>query len=92
MLCGAVLCQHPCRLVTFPGTHNSMAVRNREFVAEDQHLGFKEQLQAGVRLFDIDYAGAQYGTKLGHCLSCFCSFASNSEDSDPVQVSGRAYE
>jgi hypothetical protein len=46
-----------CRLVTFPGTHNSNAIKNREFIAESQQLGFKEQLTAGVRLFDLDFAG-----------------------------------
>jgi hypothetical protein len=57
------------RLVTFAGTHNSNAVKNREFIAESQQLGFKEQLAAGVRLFDLDFAGA-----IDSCLltTCFC--------------------
>jgi hypothetical protein len=45
-------------MVTFPGTHNSNAIKNKEFIAESQQLGFKEQLAAGVRLFDLDFAGA----------------------------------
>jgi hypothetical protein len=53
----AITCYSLCRLVTFPGTHNSNAIKNKEFIAESQQLGFKEQLAAGVRLFDLDFAG-----------------------------------
>lgn len=80
------LCSVPVRLVTFAGTHNSNAIKNREFIAESQQLGFKEQLAAGVRLFDLDFAGPQYGGRLGHCFSCFCSFSANLDDSDPAKV------
>jgi hypothetical protein len=51
---------HKCRLVTVPGTHNSNAIKNKEFIAESQQLGFKEQLAAGVRLFDLDFAGGVF--------------------------------
>eukprot|EP00878_Enallax_costatus_P015142 GHUV01015854.1.p1 GENE.GHUV01015854.1~~GHUV01015854.1.p1 ORF type:complete len:247 (+),score=76.13 GHUV01015854.1:631-1371(+) len=82
----AGLCSVPVRLVTFPGTHNSMAIRNNITLAASQALSFKQQLQAGARLFDIDYAGARFGGRFGHCFSCFCSFAADPNDADPTKV------
>eukprot|EP00879_Flechtneria_rotunda_P029878 GHRR01032341.1.p1 GENE.GHRR01032341.1~~GHRR01032341.1.p1 ORF type:complete len:385 (+),score=177.48 GHRR01032341.1:385-1539(+) len=81
------LCSVPVRYVTFAGTHNSNAIKNPQgAIAETQKLGFKEQLEAGVRLFDLDYAGSQNGARFGHCLGCFCSYAADPAEADPAQV------
>eukprot|EP00775_Hariotina_reticulata_P006267 gene6267-6505_t len=74
------------RLVTFPGTHNSNAIKNDLFIAENQKLGFKQQLEAGARLFDLDYVGTEQGSRFAHCFSCFCSFASDPAEADPASV------
>jgi hypothetical protein len=43
-------------------------------------------LQAGGRLFDLDYAGGRFGVKFGHCMSCLCAFSEIESENDPNKV------
>lgn len=81
------LCKVPVRLVTFPGTHNSNSIKTTfPTLAEHQQLTFAEQLKAGGRLFDLDYAGGPNGARFGHCMSCLCAFSTLEKENDPAAV------
>ncbi|KAF8065807.1 hypothetical protein HT031_002867 [Scenedesmus sp. PABB004] len=83
------LCDVPVRLVAWPGTHNSNAVAGRA-ITSSQELGFRAQLAAGARLFDLDAGDG--GARLAHCLGCFCASAADPADSDPAAVFGAMAE
>ena len=79
------LCSVPVRYASFLGTHNSNAIKTTISIFENQNQGFKQQLQDGVRLFDLDYSG-QSGGRFAHCLNCFCGYSTSAADAAAAKV------